>query len=107
MQKIPTKDETFLQRICTALDMTPKKLASQLGVRAKELEPLLGKYNTLAGVEEDYVWWKLEEYVSVRAALLFTIKTELSAKLQTARKKKIMKMNQFYEVINDTDSNQS
>jgi plasmid maintenance system antidote protein VapI len=83
--KNPTADDTFLERICIALDMPPRMLAHAIGVEYAELEPLLDARHKLVEIDRDEVWWKLAEYVNVRLGTLMAIRHELDKALQRDR----------------------
>lgn len=83
--KNPTVEDTFLVRICHALDMPPRMLAAQIGVPYDELEPLLGERHLLVEIDRDEVWWKIAEHVSVRIGELMAVRHELDKALQKDR----------------------
>lgn len=83
--KNPTAEDTFLWRICHALDVPPRMLAARLGVDYAELEPLLDHRHKLVEIDRDEVWWKLAEYVSVRLGEIMAIRHELDKSLQKDR----------------------
>lgn len=88
----PTKDETFLQRICTALEVTPRGLARKLGVPYKEIEPLLSPRHMLAEIDRDPTWWKISEFVDRRIAMHMAVKNELNKALQQDRVKRAARL---------------
>lgn len=86
------KDETFLQRICIALEVTPRGLARKLGVPYKEIEPLLSPRHMLAEIDRDPTWWKIAEYVDKRMAMHMAVKNELNKALQQDRTKRAARL---------------
>lgn len=93
----PRASDTFLQRICYALDKSPKALARAIGVDYKtELAPLLqGNRSLLAEIDRDEVWWKISEYVSKQIGSLMAIKGELNRALQNDRAKRVLRHKRF------------
>lgn len=88
--KTPSADDSFLWRICHALDEHPSTLAENIGVPYKELKPLLNKTKSrIADPDYEEVWWKLNEYVSKRIGSLMATKYELNKMLQDARVRKV------------------
>ena len=83
--KNPTVEDTFLWRICHALDVPPRMLAARIGVEYAELEPLLDERHKLVEIDRDEVWWKLAEHVNVRIGELMAIRHELDKALQKDR----------------------
>lgn len=83
--KNPTVEDTFLVRICHALDVPPRMLAARIGVEYAELEPLLDDRHKLVEIDRDEVWWKLAEYVNIRLGELMAIRHELDKSLQKDR----------------------
>lgn len=88
----PTKDQTFLVRICAALELTPRVLARKIGVPYKEIEPLLSARHLLAEIDRDATWWKIAQYVDDRLAMHMAVKNELSRALQRDRVKRAARM---------------
>lgn len=90
----PSVEDTFLVRICKALDEPPRMLAINLGVPYSELEPMLGDRRTVAEMDRDEVWWKLTEHVSRRLGELMAAKYELEKALQKDRAKRTVRVAQ-------------
>lgn len=82
---VPNADDTFLWRICKALDEPPRVLAANIGVPYSELKPLLAPRHELAEMDRDEVWWRLSEYVNQRLGLMMAIRSELNKALQRDR----------------------
>lgn len=99
--KNPSADDSFLQRICHALDLHPSDLAAEIDVPYKEIKPLLKtQVNKIADPDYEELWWKISEYVSHRIGLLMATKFELQKMLQSARKDKVtrtQRMRDSYE----------
>ncbi len=83
--KRPTVDDTFLWRICHALDMPPRMLAAAIDVPYTELEPLLDERHLLVEMDRNEVWWKLAEFVNERMGMLMAVRHELDKSLQKDR----------------------
>jgi hypothetical protein len=86
----PTAADTFLWRICKALDEPPRMLASNLGVPYSDLEPLLDHRHLLAEIDRDEVWWKIGEYVDQKLGDLMAVRTELNRALQRDRSRRVV-----------------
>lgn len=102
--KEPDVTDTFLMRICHALDVTPKELARGIGVSyKKEIEPLLGQRSLIAEIEKDEVWFLISEYVAKRMGSLMAIRFELNRALQADRVRRAAHHNRFrkYHGLND------
>jgi len=95
-RKQPGVTDSFLWRICHALDEPPRMLAKNAGVEYKDLEPLLhGQRSLLAEIDRDHVWWAVSEYVNMKLGLLLGIKQELNTALQKERVKRAAKLERF------------
>lgn len=81
----PDKAQTFLERICNALDYTPHDLAKIVGVKHSELAPLLKPLATVADINKDEVWWLISALVNDRIASHLAIKSELNKALTAQR----------------------
>ena len=86
--RTPSVDDTFLWRICHALDLPPRMLAANIGVAYAELEPLLDARHVLVELDRDEVWWRISEYTDHRLGELMAIKREMSRALQRDRVKR-------------------
>lgn len=95
--KEPDSDDTFLWRICHALDLSPRELAKNIGVKYKELEPLLRTRSQVAEIDCDEVWWLISDLVSKQCGYLMAIRSELSKALQKDRVKRIQRHDKFHE----------
>lgn len=90
-----TSSDTFLWRICKALDEPPRMLAANIGVDYADLEPLLDPRHMLAEIDRDEVWWKLSEYVDRRLGLILAVRTELTKALHKDRAKRAARIAQL------------
>lgn len=88
----PCVSDTFLRRICKALDEPPRMLALNIGVEYSELAPLLGDRYRLAEIDRDEVWWKIDQYANVRLGEIMAVKAELNAALQRDRSKRAVRI---------------
>lgn len=99
--KEPSKSDSFLLRICHALDLTPVQLANAIEVNyLEELAPLLKKRNH---VDRDDVWWKINDYVSLRLGYMMSIKEELNRAMHRDRARRIVRIKRMQNVIRDRD----
>lgn len=95
----PKTSDSFLRRVCYALDEHPTRLASSIGVPYKELQPLLtGQSSLLVEMDRDDTWIKIMEYVDIRLGLLLAIKGELSKKLQKDLVKRLRQTERFQQL---------
>lgn len=94
----PTVNDSFFVRICNALGVPPRVLAKDIGVKYAEIKPLLtGSAGELVDVDRDEVWLRLYEHVSAKMGMLIAIRHELDKKLQTDRKKRLLRTERFKE----------
>lgn len=94
--KEPGADDSFLWRICHALDEPPRMLAKNAGVEYRDLHPLLeGQRGMLAELDRDEAWIKISEYVARKTGLLLAVREELNRKLQADRTKRATKLERF------------
>lgn len=91
----PTVEDSFLMRICHALDESPRRLANNLNIPYEEIEPLLGQRHMLAEIDRDYVWWAIFEYTSRRLGQILAVRAELNKALQKDRKKRVLRQERF------------
>lgn len=91
--KEPSSDDTFLWRICHALDEPPRMLAYNIGVPFGDLEPLLDPRHHLIEMDYYYVWAEIEKYVSNKLGHLLAIKMEMGKALQTDKTKRLLRVN--------------
>lgn len=94
----PKQSDTFLWRICHALDEPPRMLAHNLGLPYGEIEPLLDERYKLIEVDRDETWWRINEYVDKRLGEIMAIKTELNRALQRDRKKRVLRQERFERI---------
>ncbi len=88
----PTAEQTFLERICNALDYTPHEIAKQIGVPYRELEPLLAPLRTVADINKDEVWWLISTLTDRRIAAHLAVKHELNVALDKQRKAQALRI---------------
>lgn len=88
---LPETSDSFLMRICKALDEPPRMLAYNLGVDYSELEPLLDDRHKLAEMDKDYVWWELSRYVDERLGVLMAIRFEMTKALEKDRSRRAVR----------------
>ena len=88
----PTPNDTFLVRICYALQESPRQLAISIGVEYAELEPLLDERYMLVELDRDEVWWKLSEYVDKRLGTVMAVRSELQRYLQKDRARRAVRI---------------
>lgn len=84
----PETADSFLWRICKALDEPPRMLAHNIGVPYHQLAPLLSDRFHLAEIDRDEVWWKVAAYVDERMGILMAIRHEMTRALNTDRSKR-------------------
>lgn len=99
----PDIKDSFLQRICHALDETPIMLANNLGIPYKEIEPLLDQRHLLAEIDRDEVWWLILDYTSKRLGHIMAVRTELNKRLQHDRKKRLLRHDRFNKFHKNND----
>lgn len=87
--RTPSPEDTFLQRICFALDITPRMLANDIDVPYAELEPLLDKRHLLAEIDRGEIWWKIKHHTDMRLAELMAVRSELNVAMQEHRAQRI------------------
>lgn len=88
----PSSSDTFLWRICKALDEPPRVLAANIGVPYDELAPLLDDRHKLVEIDRDEVWWKISEYADRRLGDIMAVRHELNVALQADREKRAVRM---------------
>lgn len=94
----PSVNQTFLERICNALDEPPRILAANIGVTFDELEPLLDARHLLAEIDRDDVWQLIEKHVAQRVGALMAIQYELKRALaldKDRRRERIARHNEL------------
>lgn len=96
--RTPHPDDTFLQKICYALDVTPRMLASDIDVPYAELEPLLDKRHLLAEIDRGELWWKIKHHVDSRLAEMMAVRSELNVAMQQHRAARILQNERFATV---------
>lgn len=89
-------NQSFLVRVCNALDEPPRMLAKNIGVEYDELKPLLtGSRGQLVDFDKTDVLWKVYDYVSMRMGMMLAIREELDRKLQADRSNMAARMERF------------
>lgn len=94
--KEPSVNDSFLWRICHALDETPRMLAKNVGVEYEDIHPLLeGASASLIEIDRSDTWFKISEYVARKTGLLMAVRSELDRKLQSDRAKRASRLERF------------
>lgn len=94
--KTPTKDDTFLWRICHALDLHPTELADAIGVSyRKDLRPLLAHKHRTVEIDRDATWLALNDYVNERIAMLMAVRLEMNRTLKRDIDSRIARYDRF------------
>ena len=88
---LPTTSDSFVWRICKALDEPPRILAMKIGVPYHELAPMLDDRHKLVEIDRDEVWWKLSAYVKSQLAMLLAVQHELDKALQKDRADRVVR----------------
>ena len=89
---LPVIGDTFLWRICKALDEPPRMLAHNIGVPYEELAPLLRPMRDVAGLNDDEIWWRISGYVAEKLGLLMAIQSEMQKQLDRERMQRVLRM---------------
>lgn len=97
--KEPSVEDSFLWRICHALDETPRVLARNIGVPYKDLEPLLK--GPRVDIDRDEVWWLIDEHVARKLGALLAIRQEMNRALQDDRVRRAARMERFKRLAED------
>lgn len=92
---LPKSEDTFLWRICKALDEPPRLLASRLDIPYEELAPLLHPLNQISDIDRDVVWWKVLEHVDEKLGLVMAIRHELDKALQADRVRRALRLDRL------------
>lgn len=101
----PNSSQTFLWRICHALDIPPKELAREIGVDyQKDLAPLLAERRHVVEIDRDETWWLISDFVARRTGLLMAIKLELDRALQKDRAARVTRQKRFDRFHDDRES---
>lgn len=87
----PQVADTFLWRVCKALDEPPRMLAANLGVPYAEVAPLLLPRPGLVETYNDEVWWKLSEYVDRRLGEIMAARNELQKAVEKDRQARVVR----------------
>jgi hypothetical protein len=91
--KNPSVDDSFLWRICHALDEPPPILAKNIGVPYADLKPLLdGQRFMLAEIDREQIWWLIMEHVSKRLGSIMAVRSELDRALQKDRMQRVQRV---------------
>lgn len=88
----PSVEDTFLWRICKALDEPPRMLALNIGVDYSDLATMLDARHLLAEIDRDEVWWKIAEYADRRLGEIMAVRHELNVALQKDRSKRAVRL---------------
>lgn len=94
--KNATSDDSFLWRLCHALDQHPTDVAANAGIPYKEFKALL-KLDAAQMPEPEYdeVWEKLSAYLSKHIGLMMASKYEINRMLQRSRTRKALRQERF------------
>ena len=92
MTRRPAKTETPLERICKALEVTPRKLAAKLKVPYADLQAINRPMAETAEKDRDDTWWLIFEYVNTRLGALMAVRHELNIGLQKDRKRRAVRL---------------
>lgn len=92
-RRVPLPDikDSFLKRICAALDVKPNELADMLGVSYGDVLALLGPRTRVADIDMDEAWYEIAEYVETQLGLLMAVKLELNAALQKDKERRALR----------------
>lgn len=100
--KKPTADDSFVWRICHALDIMPAELAYELGVTVEDVYAVLDlPLQDIAESEHDTVLWALSEYVAAKLGYLMAVKHQLDRKLQKERAVRVDRMARFRRFMHE------
>lgn len=98
--KEPNGKDTFLWRICHALDEPPRMLAKSIELPYTEIEPLLDHRHNLIEIDRDDTWDAISRHVDKRIATLLAVKAELNRALQSDRTKRLQRIETFERIRN-------
>lgn len=91
----PDGTQTLLVRLCHALDVTPRELASSIGLRYAELQPLLKTQIGQLDLVGDDTWWMISDHISRQVGLLLAAKQDLDAALEKDRARRALRTAQL------------
>ena len=103
--KDPDASDSFMWRVCHALDQHPPELAKNLGVTMRDMKPLMElRPHEMPEVDRNYVLNKLEPYLSNRLAMFMAAKREIGLLLQQDKARRAARRGRFddYHSIDDT-----
>lgn len=81
--------EILLERVCAGLGLTPRKLATTLGLSYKhEVQPLENvQPHHVAHMSYDPVWLGIQELVDTRLGLLLAVRDDIATQAHKGRVK--------------------
>jgi hypothetical protein len=89
MNRPPEPEDTFLMRVCYALDVSPRMLAKGAGVSySDQIVPLMRPYYEIAGTPAEDTWWAISQYVNQRLGEMLAAQQELQRHMQSSRAKR-------------------
>jgi len=93
--KEPDGRDTFLWRICHALDLTPPQLAKRIGVRPSEVRALLYTHFRTADYSQDDTWELINAYVNKQLGLLLAVRADLQRSMREDRIRRLQRVEDF------------
>jgi len=90
----PVTSDSFLMRLCKALDLSPRQLAAAIDVPYADLQPLESKYAGLVDIDRSPIWWSIMELIDKRTALLLAARHELNTKLTKDRAHRALRVSE-------------
>lgn len=93
----PLPDDSFLWRVCRAIDEKPSQLAKNIGVAYYEIKPLLD-HGPLVEMDRDDTWLKIIEHVDRRLGLMLAVKKELSLRMQNEMLARLKQTQRFKQL---------
>jgi len=88
---LPDIEDSFLKRICAALDLKTTELADLLEMPYSDLYKMLGPKAQIVDIDLDETWWYIAERVDEQLALLLAVKQELNVALQKERAQRALR----------------
>lgn len=87
----PNGTQPILRRVLHALDLHPHELAKAIGLRMKDIKPLLDERASMLDLTGDDTWWRISEYVDRQVGTLLAVKMDLSRALQKDRGAQVLR----------------
>lgn len=88
---LPDVEDSFLKRICSAMDIKPVELAEMLGVPYADVYKMLGPRARIVEIDMDETWLDIVDYVNTQLGLLLAVKDELNRALQKDKTQRAMR----------------